>query len=86
MVLERNAVIVGVVPLLGSKAVVAVPDLHLDTVHGACVFVHQLASDVSGKSEYALEPASRQKLVPLALTEVLPRSMTQFCAGVPLQS
>lgn len=34
LVLESNALVVGVVPCLGGEAGVARPDLHLDTVSG----------------------------------------------------
>lgn len=33
---ESNAVVIGVVPLLCGKVVVALPDLHLNTVGGSC--------------------------------------------------
>ena len=72
MIGQSNTLVIGVVPVLRRQVVVALPDLHFDAIFRILITASTrckpLESQFMEKKKGILEPASKQKLVPLRTT------------------
>lgn len=86
LALESGVVVISVVPLLGREVIIALPDLHSNTIPGCSKDMGIWATENDEGCPDLLDPTSKQKFVPSAWTLVGSCRRTRFWAAAPLKS